>query len=151
MNKKILFLLCVFAAPMLQAAEDYEPQGVIKYRQAIMRSISGHNVAIKQVVSGQFPDNGQIPQHVAALSNLFSELDTLFPEGSDFGKTNAKSEIWDEPEKFATTLKKARKAFQAFQAASSSTDHKVLGKALKAFGKGSCGLCHKSFKQKPKK
>ena len=150
MKKITLFLICLLAAPLLQA-QDFEPQGIIKYRQAVMTSIKGHNLAIKQIVSGKFPDHGQIPKHVEALGNLFGELDTLFPEGSDFGKTNAKDAIWDNPEKFAATIKKARAAYQTFKAAAGSNDHKAIGKALKVFGKGSCGACHKSFKKKPKK
>ena len=150
MKKMTLFLLCLLAVPMLQA-QDFEAQGIIKYRQAVMTSIKGHNLAIKQVVTGQFPDNGQIPRHVEALGNLFAELGTLFPEGSDFGKTNAKDEIWENPQKFANTIKKARAAYDAFKVAAQSADHKVVGKALKAFGKGSCGSCHKSFKKKPRK
>jgi cytochrome c556 len=150
MKKATLFLLCLLAVPMLQA-QDFEAQGIIKYRQAVMTSIKGHNLAIKQIVTGQFPDNGQIPHHVEALGHLFAELDSLFPEGSDFGKTNAKDEIWENPQKFATTIKKARAAYQTFKMAANGSDHKTLGKALKAFGKSSCGSCHKSFKKKPKK
>jgi len=149
MKKVTLFLICLLVVPMLQAKE-FDPEGIIKYRKAVMTSIKGHNLAIKQVVTGQFPDNGQIPKHVEALGNLFAELDTLFPEGSDFGKTNAKDAVWENPQKFAKTIKKARAAFQTFKLAAQNSDHRVVGKALKAFGKGSCGLCHKSFKNNPK-
>ena len=150
MKKITLFLVCLLAAPLLQA-QDFEAQGIIKYRQAVRTSIKGHNLAIKQIVSGKFPDNGQIPKHVEALGSLYAELDTLFPEGSDFGKTNAKDAIWDNPDKFARTIDKSREAYQGLKQAAAGGDHKAIGKALKAFGKGSCGACHKSFKKKPKK
>lgn len=151
MKISIGVLLALLIAPVAQAAQDYEPEGVIKYRQAVMTAIKGHNLAIRQIVSGQFPDHGQIPRHVDALGDLFGELDTLFPEGSDFGKTNARDAVWDNPQKFAATIKKARSAYQTFKTAAQSSDRQRVGKALKAFGKGSCGLCHKSFKKKPKK
>jgi len=150
MKKVTLFIICLLGASVVYA-QDFEAQGIIKYRQAVMTSIKGHNLAIKQVVTGKFPDNGQIPRHVNALGDLFAELDSLFPEGSDFGKTNAKDEIWENPQKFATTIKKARAAYQNLKTVAKSGDHKAVGKALKAFGKDSCGLCHKSFKKKPKK
>ncbi len=151
MKKTMLLLAFLLIAPTLQASEDFEAEGIIKYRKAVMTAIKGHNLAIKQVVSGKFPNHGQISYHVNALGDLFSELDSLFPDGSDFGKTNAKSEIWDEPEKFSKTVQKSRQAFQTFKAAAASGDLKTTGKALKAFGKGSCGLCHKTYKKKPKK
>ncbi len=152
MKKFIAISLCLFAlSPLAASAQDIDAEAVIKYRKAVMTAIKGHNAAIKSIVAGKVPYKGSLASHVDAMQGLFAEMDQLFPEGSDFGETNAKAGIWDKPEKFAATVEQARKALDGLdRAVKSGAAGGELAKAYKQFGKNSCGSCHKQFKAKPK-
>ncbi len=152
MKKPIAIALCLFAlSPLAASAQEIDADAAIKYRKAVMTAVKGHNAAIKGIVTGKVPFNGSLKGHVAAINDLFSELNRIFPEGSDFGETNAKEAIWDKPEKFKATVDKAQKAAAALkQAVDSGASGGDLVKAYKQFGKNSCASCHKQFKAKPK-
>ena len=86
--------------------------------------------------------------HMTSLEALSNDVGSLFPDGSDFGETNAKDGIWDNPEKFEKAVSDANKAFEEFKAIVAKGDKRASADALKKFGKESCGSCHKSFKKK---
>jgi cytochrome c556 len=142
-------LLCLFFSP-LSLAMEMEPGDAIKYRQSIMSAIKGHNNAIKSILSGKAPFSNRLDTHVTSLQNLYQELDSIFPEGSDFGKTNAKPAIWDDPDKFKSTVDKSLKALDTFVAVIKQGNSANSAEAAKKFGKDSCGSCHKLFKEKDK-
>jgi cytochrome c556 len=85
--------------------------------------------------------------HMASLEALLGRVGELFPEGSDFGETEAKDAIWDNPEKFKQTVEKAQNAFETFKSVEVKADDRASLEAHKKFGKASCGNCHKSFKK----
>ena len=145
--KYLAFLVAFSFAPMAQA-EDFDPEKVIKYRQDFMTAVKGHNNAIKSIVNGVVPYDNHLNMHIASLEALFKEIESLFPEGSDFGETNAKDAIWDNPEKFSKTSKEAIEALATFKGVASEGDKSKTRSAFKQFGKQSCGSCHKSFKKK---
>ena len=130
------------------SADDYEPEQLIKYRQDSMEAIKGHNNAIKLILQDKVPFDDQLDSHVAALETLIGNVGTLFPEGSDFGETDAKDAIWDNPEKFEEAVNKAQQALADFKTVLAKGDKQASASALKQFGKDSCGNCHKSFKKK---
>lgn len=145
-------LLYLIFIPVTHAGDmEMEPEDAIKYRQAVMTAIKGHNSAIKSIVSGKAPFTKQLGSHVDAMASLFTEIKHIFPEGSDFGKTNAKDEIWDNPEKFNTTVNKATDAMTVFKKVVAQGDMQKTMQAYKKFGKATCGTCHKTFKQKQKR
>lgn len=149
--KTIALLVAFSFAPMAQAVdfdEDFDPEKVIEYRQDYMTAVKGHNNAIKAIVNGVVPYEGHLNMHLASLETLFNDIESLFPEGSDFGETNAKDAIWDNPEKFNKTAADARQALETFKGVVSKGDLAQTRSAFKKFGKESCGSCHKSFKKK---
>ncbi len=152
MKKLIAISLCLFAlSPLAASAQEIDADAAIKYRKAVMTAIKGHNAAIKSIVTGKVPFKDSLGGHVDAMKGLFAELDQIFPEGSDFGETNAKEGIWDKPEKFAATVDKARKALDGLdRAVKGGAAGGELVKAYKQFGKNSCASCHKQFKAKPR-
>jgi len=152
MKKTIAISLCLLAlSPLTASAQEIDADAAIKYRKAVMTAIKGHNAAIKSIVTGKVPYGTRLGGHVDAMQGLFAELEELFPEGSDFGETNAKAAIWDKPEKFAATIDKARQALDGLsRAVKSGAGKGELVKAYKQFGKNSCASCHKQFKAKPK-
>ena len=140
--------ICLAAAVNLQAqAEEYEPEDLIEYRHEVMEAIKGHNKAIKAILEGKVPYNGHLEMHMTSLEALLGSVAELFPEGSDFGETDAKDAIWDNPEKFKQTVEKAQNAFATFKAVVAEGDSRASLAAHKKFGKASCGNCHKSFKK----
>lgn len=145
--KYIAFILAISFTP-LAYSDDYEAESLIKYRHDTMTAIKGHNNAIKAIVKGKVPYDNHFDVHLSSLEALFNQIDSLFPEGSDFGETHAKDEIWDNPEKFSKTVEKAKQALAEFKKIAKQGNKKATGKAFKEFGKASCGSCHKSFKKK---
>ncbi len=147
MKKISLFLLCLLLTPV-GMAQDIEPEDAIKYRKAIMSAIKGHNNAIRSIVSSKVPFSNRLNDHVMSLQQLYAELDQIFPEGSDFGKTNAKEAIWDDPDKFNAAIKKSQEALDTFAAVIAKGNLSESASAAKKFGKESCGSCHKLYKKK---
>ena len=128
-------------------AEEYEAEDLIEYRHEVMEAIKGHNKAIKAILEGKVPYDDHLDMHMASLEALLGRVGELFPEGSDFGETEAKDAIWDNPEKFKQTVKKAQNAFETFKSVIAKGDKPASLEAHKKFGKASCGNCHKSFKK----
>jgi cytochrome c556 len=129
-------------------AEEYEPEALIEYRHEVMEAIKGHNKAIKAILQKSVPYDDHLDMHMTSLEALLGKVGELFPEGSDFGETEAKDAVWDNPEKFNQTVEKAQKAFATFKTVVSKGDHRASLDAYKKFGKASCGNCHKSFRKK---
>lgn len=149
--KYFAFLIAFSFVPMAQAVDsnaDFEPESVIKYRQDYMTAVKGHNNAIKAIVNGVVPYESHLDMHISSLEVLFKDIESLFPEGSDFGETNAKDAIWDNPEKFSKTTRDAKQALATFKSIASEGNKEKTRSAFKKFGKQSCGGCHKSFKKK---
>lgn len=146
----LTFCLSQLVSQLAFAADsgDYNPEALIKYRQDTMHAIQGHNNAIKAIIDGKVPYTNQLGMHMAALNDLFKQLSTFFPEGSDMGETEAKDEIWDNPRRFRETVDKAKEALMKFDRVVKQGDRKAARRAVRKFGKASCGNCHKLFKKK---
>jgi len=134
----------LMAAPMAIAdeAENY-----IKYRQAVMKAIGGHMGASSQIVRGRVSPEGALGMHADALARLNADLASLFPEGSDFGETKARAEIWDDWQAFVARADEARDATAAFAEAVSTGDGDAIRTAQRAVGQ-SCKGCHKDYRIK---
>lgn len=129
------------------SAQAEEPENYIKYRQAMMTAIGGHNGAATQIMRGKVDPEGDLVIHANALAALSSNIPRLFPEGSDFGETKAKDEIWSQWDKFEQAANDAKMATAAFSEAVSSGDADRIAKTFKDVG-DSCKGCHKEFRQK---
>lgn len=129
-----------------QAAAD---ANAIKYRQAVMKAVGGHMTAMAGVIKGEVPHKGDLKAHAAGMAALATMAGHIFPEGSDFGDTSAKAEIWKKPAEF----KKAMGAFQTAAAnmnkAVQGTDSKAVAGAFADLGKA-CKGCHDDFRAKKK-
>ena len=149
MKKTALLLgLLVSSTSFSALANDYEAEDIIKYRQDVMGTIKHHNNAIKATIKGKVPFDDQLDSHMKSLEAMLGDVASLFPEGSDFGETNAKDAVWDQPEKFDKAAKKAQQAFTDFKLVVDKGDKKASAKGFKVFGKAACGSCHKTFKKK---
>ena len=150
MKNSISLILCLYlttAVNLQVQAKEYDPEDLIEYRHEVMEAIKGHNKAIKAILQGSVPYNDHLDMHMTSLEALLNTVGQLFPEGSDFGETEAKDAVWDNPEKFKQTVDKAQKEFVTFKSVLAGGDNRASLDAFKKFGKESCGNCHKSFRK----
>jgi len=145
--KMIFALITVALATAFVSAQAEEPENYIKYRQAVMKAIGGHTGAASQIVRGKVSQQADLVMHAEALAGLSAHITRLFPEGSDFGETKAKEEIWSQWDKFEQAADEAKKATAAFAAATAGGDAEQIAGAFKDVGK-SCKGCHKDFRVK---
>jgi cytochrome c556 len=143
-TKTLLVAALIAAAPATQAQE---PENYIKYRQAVMTAIGGHNGAASQIVRGRVSPEGALAVHAGALEALTRDIPSLFPEGSDFGETGAKPEVWSDRAGFEKAADDARAATAAFAAAVAGGDAEKIGAAFKEVGEA-CKGCHETYREK---
>ncbi|MBN9046211.1 MAG: cytochrome c [Rhizobiales bacterium] len=142
-----LFFLSLGAAAILTAGVAHAD--AIADRQAIMKSF-GHSVGtIAPMIKGDKPFDAAAV--LAALETIDTgakklDFDTLFPAGSDKGKTAASPKIWQDKDEFVKHIDKLRSdAAAAVAAKPQSLD------ALKPVFRqvaSNCGACHQDFRLK---
>jgi cytochrome c556 len=123
------------------AADD-----IIKTREADMKEMGKSLKAIKGII-----DSGGSAADVVAPANKIAEvaglIPSLFPKGSDQGKTGALPAIWenwDDFTKHADSLKnEATMLASAGQSGDLATVRAQFDKTAKE-----CGACHKDFRKK---
>jgi len=145
MNKTVLIIAALVASAAAVQAE--EPEDYIKYRQAVMEAIGGHSGAASQIVRGKVSPEGALAMHADALAALNADLASLFPEGSDFGETRAKAEIWENWTAFEKAAGEAKTATAAFAAAVAGGDSGKIAAAYRDVGEA-CKGCHKEFRER---
>lgn len=123
-----------------------EPENVIKYRQNVMRAITGHIAAIAGVVKGEVTYGQHIATHARALHATSMMILDIFPEGSGVGETRAKPEIWRDWAKFEAAAKALQSASGELARVAEGGDMAAIGAQLGEVGKA-CGGCHKPFRK----
>ena len=136
--------IALLTASQVSGAE--EPENYIKYRQLMMKAIGGHMGASSQILRGKVSPQGHLAMHADALAALTTDITALFPEGSDFGETKAKAEIWDNWSQFEKAAADTKQATADFAAAVGSGDADRIKAAQKAVGK-TCKGCHEDFRE----
>ena len=135
---KILVFLSVLTLLPIYTTCFAESEDNIQYRQHIMEGLSSNLKASSMILKGKIKTD--ISGHTASILDSATRLSELFPEGSDFGDTEAKAEIWEQEEKFKTELNKFKKAAIDFNKSPSMNTLSAIGK--------SCKSCHKAFREK---
>lgn len=140
-----LWVSVAAAATVSTTTQAADVKAQIKHREATMEAIAGHFTAIMSTMKdpGEFAQDYQF--HAESIARLSRIAAKTFPEGSDKGKTHAKSEIWDNPEKFKEAMETFQTRADAFADASKGDDPKAFAMAAKNLG-GSCKGCHDDFK-----
>ncbi len=135
-----------------QALAVDEPENVIKYRQAVMKAISGHTGAIVAVVKGEVSYVGDVAAHARAIHEMSKLLPGLFPEGTgrdNYPETRALPELWNDLAKFEASAKDLQVQSAKLAEVAEGGDLAAIGAQLKNLGKA-CGSCHKPFRAKKK-
>ncbi|QIK78223.1 cytochrome c [Sphingomonas piscis] len=121
-------------ALMKERHENYEKIG--KAMRAAKKSLDGNDVA-------------GVREAAATINELAPKAATWFPAGTgpDIGKTDAKAEIWQQPEVFAKDMANLRDAASAFNQAAQGSDIGAMTAAHAKLG-GTCKSCHERFKER---
>jgi cytochrome c556 len=128
------------------AAAAATPQDAIKYRQAVMNTMSGHVAAISLIFSGKVEHQEYLPAHAEALAAGGEQLGKLFPAGSGAGDTDALPAIWSDAAAFQKAVEAGRTATAALRDAVKSGDKAAIGRSLKPVF-DSCKGCHDKFRE----
>jgi cytochrome c556 len=130
-------------------AEVDNPDAWIKYRESVMNTLKYHSRAAKAVTEGKpaLPLNVHLLAHARAMRDAAGFIPDLFPEGSDFGETEAKASVWEDKEGFDAHAKKLAEATDALLKAAEADDRAAAGKAMQQVGKA-CKGCHDDYREK---
>jgi cytochrome c556 len=138
-------------AVTLTAGAADDPEAIIKQRREFMKGNGGHMKAIYDALEAGTDLTG-IPAHATAIRDDAKTIPDLFPEGTGMdkfpGKTGAKPEIWAQHDKFVADAKNLEAEADKFLAVAQGGDKAAIAAAFDAFGKGGCGTCHQTFRQK---
>ena len=147
-------VLTICSAPLLSAEMNVD--GMIKYRQNVMKSLAGHTGAVDRLVRGQVPLMDQLEMHATAAQNIARTITTLFPADSippnaEFAgatvATEALAAIAEKPEEFEKAAQQTIDATEDLVKVVQSGNQQELPLAFKQVGE-SCKGCHKNFREK---
>jgi cytochrome c556 len=128
-------------------ALERQPAEVIAYRQSVFRVIRWNVGYLAEMASGRADWNSaEFSRRAARVAALARQLDEAFAPGSDTGAyTDAKPEIWTEPDQFSERLR----AFQTEARTLARTARADDTDATKAqFSKtiSTCKACHDRYR-----
>lgn len=104
--------------------------------------------AIRDELKKDAPNKALISTNATKLKISADALPTWFPKGSgpeSNYKTDAKPEIWSDPVKFASAVKRLQVEATKFQTIAASGDVGAMRAQSQAVG-GTCKNCHDSFR-----
>jgi len=149
MNKFLLSALSIILglSSYSNIAFADEPDDIIAYRQNIMKSLTTNSKMIKAILNKKV-SHQHLPELTAQLSSVAVMLNGNFPEGSDFGETDAKEDIWENKSDFNSKIKDLEKVTKQLSiAVQEQATNKVLLERYISIGK-SCKACHKKYREK---
>ncbi len=149
-----LAVLAALAVPLAVAAQA-KPEDAIRARQSLMRVIGMNFGPIGRMASGDAPMDKAVFQANAARIEAIWAMNPAqyFVKGSDrpvAGSkvatfTDAKPEIWSQPDKFKASVERATKNVTALGQAARSGDEAAMKAAVGELAK-SCKACHDDFR-----
>ncbi len=128
------------------ANAEADPENLIKYRQGAMSALGGHMSASAQIVRGKVGYGEHLLFHAEAIQAISGRVAEMFPEGSDFGETDAKEAVWEKPEDFHEAARKGGKAADDYLLAVKGGDKAVIGQSFRSLA-DACKQCHKKFRE----
>ena len=139
----IACLACGSASAQFRSADD-----AIEYRQGALAVMGHHFGQIGAMVNGKLPFDARAAQANADLVATLARLPwSAFVEGSDKGDTNARPEIWSQPDKFKAGAQKLQDATAKLAEAAKTGKPDVLKAAFGA-ASDTCKSCHDDFRKK---
>ncbi len=140
-----LTAVCVaLALPFGAIAHENQKNPEIRYRHAIMETLSNQFVAMGLILQAKVDRPDEMAVNARALAENVRLIAGLFPDNSKGAK--ALPLIWDEPEKVAQAAQRAVDAADALVAAATDGNRQAIARAFKAAG-DSCKGCHERYKE----
>ena len=145
-------LAAVAAAAILScgpaAAQFKNAEAAIDYRQGALVVMDNHYDRIGAMVKGKVPFDAAAAQANADLVVTLAKLPwSAFVEGSDKGDTNARPEIWSQPDKFKAAAQRLQDETVKLAAAAKSGNPDAVKAAFGATAQA-CKSCHDDFRKK---
>lgn len=125
------------------SSQVFAQQDVIEKRQKAMKENSADVKAIKAAIAEK--DYATVQTKAKDIMGTADKIPSLFPKGSDKGKTKATAAIWEKSDEFAKAAKNLSKASGELAAAAKSGDDSAVAAKFKAVGEA-CSSCHKEFR-----
>jgi cytochrome c556 len=138
--------LACFVSPA--AFAQVSDEGTLDYRQKVMSGVGADMGAIGDILKYGLPVEGGISAHAELLAARADLVAAAFERNVSAGATDAKAEIWQQPDEFREKTAAMKTEAQKLAEIAKSGDAAAIGTQVKALG-DSCGSCHKSFR-KPK-
>ena len=139
-----LLLLLIFVYGTVSFADSH---GIIKYRQNVMKSVSGHMGAIVDILKNGLPLKDHIVDHALSMQQISRMTLSMFPEGSGKGRTKSKQVIWEKWSEFESAVSDFERESMKLMEVAQSGDMEALSKQVRATGK-TCSGCHKNFRKR---
>ena len=124
-----------------------DSQGIIKYRQNVMKSTAGHMGAIVDILKNRLPLAAHIVDHARSMLQISRMILSMFPEGSGKGRTKSKQAIWENWSEFESAAKNFERESAKLSEVAESGDMDALAKQVRATGK-TCSGCHRNFRKR---
>jgi cytochrome c556 len=131
-------------AGQLTAAQAYE------VRHERYEEMGDSMKAINRELKGSAPDVPRIQREAATLAQLAEQMTGWFPAGSGpdvHVKSEAKAEIWSDPQGFAEAHRGYMEQAQSFKRVADGGDVEQIRAGAQALGKA-CGQCHDKYRAK---
>ena len=139
-----LLLLLIFVYGTVSFADSH---GIIKYRQNVMKSVSGHMGAIVDILKNGLPLKDHIVDHALSMQQISRMTLSMFPEGSGKGRTKSKQIIWEQWSEFESAASDFERESIKLVEVAQSGDMEALSKQVRATGK-TCSGCHRNFRKR---
>ena len=139
-----LLLLLIFVYGTVSFADSH---GIIKYRQNVMKSVSGHMGAIVDILKNGLPLKDHIVDHALSMQQISRMTLSMFPEGSGKGRTKSKQVIWENWSEFESAANDFERESVKLVEVAQSGDMEALSKQVRATGK-TCSGCHRNFRKR---
>ena len=124
-----------------------DSQGIIKYRQNVMKSTAGHMGAIVDILKNRLPLEAHIVDHARSMLQISRMILSMFPEGSGKGRTKSKQAIWENWSEFESAANNFERESAKLSEVAESGDMEALAKQVRATGK-TCSGCHRNFRKR---
>ena len=144
LKKAALLLLLIFVCGTVSFADSH---GIIKYRQNVMKSVSGHMGAIVDILKNGLPLKDHIVDHALSMQQISRMTLSMFPEGSGKGRTKSKQVIWEQWSEFESAASDFERESIKLVEVAQSGDMEALSKQVRATGK-TCSGCHRNFRKR---
>jgi cytochrome c556 len=141
----------VVAAGCMQAyvaAADQGAQQAVETRQHNLKELGGAFKEVRDQMRKPQPDMAAVTQASGKIAQLVAQMNTWFPAGSGPAKgieTDAKPEIWSDPQGFSAALTKLQTEGPKLQTLAKANDVDGLKKQVGAVG-GACKGCHDKYR-----